>query len=135
LFGWRYKAEHLLFGVTTTATKDAIVRVRIQMNKVSDAIAEMKNIPTRQGLLDLLSDEIVDVTFDKLNGDERTMKCTLMPRMLPPAQREDILSQAKIRNLEDKVFVVWAVDIDPPAWRSFRYDRVKAVKIDFDTIG
>jgi len=135
LFGWQYKAEHLLLGVTTTATKDAIVRVRIPMNKVSDAIAEMKNIPTRQGLLDLLSDEIVDVTFDKLNGDERTMKCTLMPRMLPPAQREDILSQAKIRNLEDKVFVVWAVDIDPPAWRSFRYDRVKAVKIDFDTIG
>ena len=118
-----------------TAIKAAIVHARIQMNKVSDAIAEMKNIPTRQGLLDLLSDEIVDVTFDKLNGDERTMKCTLMPRMLPPAQREDILSQAKIRNLEDKVFVVWAVDIDPPAWRSFRYDRVKAVKIDFDTIG
>jgi hypothetical protein len=114
-----------------TAIKAAIVHARIQMNKVSDAIAEMKNIPTRQGLLDLLGDEIVDITFDKLSGDERTMKCTLMPSMLPPAQREDKLSQAKIRNLEDKVFVVWAIDIDPPAWRSFRYDRVKSVKIDF----
>lgn len=100
------------------------------MNEVQDTIAALKNIPTRQGLLDLLGDEIVDVTFDKLSGDERTMKCTLIPEMLPKAERDDKLSQTKIRNLEDRVFVVWAIDIEPPAWRSFRYDRVKKVSID-----
>jgi hypothetical protein len=98
-------------------------------NIVSNAIAELKGIPTRQELLDLLGDEIVDVTFDKLSGDERTMRCTLIPEILPAAQRDDKLSQTKVRNLEDKVFVVWAVDIEPPAWRSFRYDRVKKVSI------
>lgn len=99
-------------------------------NTVTDMVASLKGIPTRQELLDLLADEIVDVTFDKLSGDERTMKCTLIPEMLPPAQREDKLSQTKIRNLEDKVFVVWAIDIETPAWRSFRYDRVKKVEVD-----
>jgi hypothetical protein len=99
-------------------------------NTVSDTVAALKGRPTRQGLLDLLGDEIVNVTFDKLSGDERTMKCTLIPSMLPEAQRDDKLSQTKIRNLEDKVFVVWAIDIEPPAWRSFRYDRVKKVEVD-----
>ena len=98
---------------------------------VQKTLADLKGIPTRQELLELLSDEIVDVTFDKLSGDERTMKCTLIPSMLPPAQRDDKLSQTKIRNLEDKVFVVWAIDIEPNAWRSFRYDRVKKVEVDF----
>ena len=98
---------------------------------VSDIVAALKGIPTRQELLELLSDEILSITFDKLSGDERTMKCTLIPSILPPAQREDKLSQTKIRNLEDKVFVVWAIDIEPNAWRSFRYDRVKKVEVDF----
>jgi hypothetical protein len=81
-------------------------------------------------LVELLGKEICDITFKKLNGDERKMKCTLVPSMLPPANRDDKLSQTKIRNLEEKVFVVWAIDIEPSAWRSFRYDRVSAVEID-----
>jgi putative ribosome biogenesis GTPase RsgA len=97
-------------------------------SKIGDYIASIKEVPTRQELLDLLSRNVVNITFDKLSGDERTMKCTLIPELLPPAQREDKLSQTKIRNIEDKVFVVWAIDIDPPAWRSFRYDRIKKVE-------
>lgn len=99
------------------------------MNDIKNTIAALKGIPTRQQLVDLLSDEILDITFDKLSGDERTMRCTLIPEMLPPAQRDDKLSQTKIRNLDDNIFVVWAVDIDPPSWRSFRYDRVKKVSL------
>jgi len=98
-------------------------------NTVSDTVAALKGIPTREELLETLGKEVCNVTFDKLSGDERTMKCTLIPSMLPPAQREDKLSQTKIRNLEDKVFVVWAIDIETPAWRSFRYDRVKKVEV------
>ena len=101
-----------------------------ESSKVADTVAALKGIPTRQELLDLLSDEIVDVTFQKLSGDDRKMKCTLIPSMLPPAQRDDKLSQTKIRNLEDKTLVVWAIDIEPSAWRSFRYDRVKKVEVD-----
>ena len=99
-------------------------------SKVADTVASLKGIPTKQELVEMLGKEIVDVTFQKLSGDDRTMKCTLIPSMLPPAQRDDKLSQTKIRNLEEKTLVVWAIDIEPSAWRSFRYDRVKKVEID-----
>lgn len=98
-------------------------------SKIADTIATLKGIPTKEVLLEMLGDEVLNITFDKLTGDERTMKCTLIPELLPPAQREDKLSQTRIRNLEDRVFVVWALDIEPPAWRSFRYDRVKKVEL------
>ena len=99
-------------------------------SKVAETVATLKGIPTKEELVETLSKEIVDVTFQKLSGDERKMKCTLIPSMLPPAQRDDKLSQTKIRNLEDKTLVVWAIDIEPSAWRSFRYDRVKKVEVD-----
>ena len=99
-------------------------------DKVKETLAALKGIPTKEQLLEMLSTEVVDVTFQKLSGDERKMKCSLIPSMLPPAQRDDKLSQTKIRNLEEKTIVVWAIDIEPSAWRSFRYDRVKKVEVD-----
>jgi len=101
-----------------------------ESSKVADTVAALKGIPTKPELVEMLGKEIVDVTFQKLSGDDRKMKCTLIPSMLPPAQRDDKLSQTKIRNLEDKTLVVWAIDIEPSAWRSFRYDRVKKVEVD-----
>jgi len=98
------------------------------MNKVADTVAALKGIPTREELQKLLVEEVVYITFKKLDGAERRMQSTLIPSMLPPAQRDDKLSQTKIRNLEEKVFVVWCVDRS--AWRSFRYDRVTAVEVD-----
>lgn len=98
------------------------------MNKVSDTVAVLKGIPTKQELQKLLTEEVCYITFKKLNGDERKMQSTLVPNMLPKANRDDKLSQTKIRNLEEKVFVVWCVDKNE--WRSFRYDRVTKVEID-----
>ena len=98
------------------------------MNKVADTVAALKGIPTREQLQKILVEEVVYITFKKLDGAERRMQSTLIPSMLPPAQRDDKLSQTKIRNLEEKVFVVWCVDRS--AWRSFRYDRVTAVEVD-----
>ena len=98
-----------------------------ESSKVADTVAALKGVPTRQELLDLLRDKIVSITFDKLNGDERTMRCTLIPEVLPKADKEDKLSQTRVRNLEDAVFVVWSLEAN--AWRSFRYDRLKSVKV------
>lgn len=103
---------------------------QIKSSKVAETVAALKGIPTREELVETLGKEVVDVTFNKLSGDERKMKCTLIPSMLPPAQRDDKLSQTKIRNLEEKTLVVWAIDIEPSAWRSFRYDRITAVEVD-----
>ena len=94
---------------------------------VSDTVAALKGIPTKEELYDLLKKEVVEVTFTKLNGDERKMPCTLVESFLPPAKKDDPLSQKKVREISDKVIAVWA--IESKGFRSFRYDRVKEVKV------
>lgn len=94
---------------------------------VSETVATLKGIPTKEDLIKLLQNEIVEVTFTKLNGDERVMPCTLIESYLPPATKTIPLTQKKIREISDKVVSVWA--IESKGFRSFRYDRVKKVKV------
>jgi len=63
------------------------------------------------------------VVFTKANGDERTMECTLQESVLPPAKKEDPLTQKKVRAVSDAVCVVY--DVNAEGWRSFRWDSVK----------
>ena len=96
-------------------------------NLVQDTIAALKGIPTREELMDLLRKEIVEVTFLKLDGEERKMPCTLVESVLPPAAKDDPLTQKKVREISDKVIAVWA--IESKGFRSFRYDRVTKVEV------
>ena len=95
--------------------------------KVADTVAALKGIPTREELMETLHKEVVVVTFKKLNGDERKMPCTLIPQFLPPAKKDDAITQKKVREISDKVCAVWAVEAK--GFRSFRYDRVTNVEI------
>ena len=97
------------------------------MTGVSDTVAALKGIPTKEQLMEMLHKEVVEVTFLKLDGEERKMPCTLIPSFLPKATKEDPLTQKKVREISDKVVAVWA--IESKGFRSFRYDRVKEVKI------
>ena len=90
------------------------------MNTVQETVANLKGIPTRDELIKLLQKEIVEVTFTKLNGDERIMPCTLVKSFFPDPKKE-----ATQKN--DKVIAVWA--IESKGFRSFRYDRVKSIKL------
>lgn len=94
---------------------------------VEETVAALKGVPTKEELYKLLKHNIVEVTFTKLNGDERIMPCTLYEGMLPPATKDDPITQKKVREVSDKVIPVWA--IESKAFRSFRYDRIKAVKV------
>lgn len=96
-------------------------------SSVGETVASLKGIPTKEELIKLLETEVVEVTFTKLNGDERNMPCTLIPNMLPPAKKDDPLTQKKVRNISDKVIAVWA--IESKGFRSFRYDRVSKVEV------
>lgn len=96
-------------------------------SQVADTVATLKGIPTKEDLLELLKKEVVEVTFTKLDGDERVMPCTLIESFLPPAKKDDPLTQKKVREISDKVIAVWA--IESKGFRSFRYDRVKKVKV------
>jgi hypothetical protein len=55
------------------------------------------------------------------------MPCTLIESFLPPAKKDDPLTQKKVREISDKVVAVWA--IESKGFRSFRYDRVKSVEV------
>ena len=95
--------------------------------KVADTVAALKGIPTREELMETLKNGVAIVTFKKLNGDESTMPCTLLSAFLPPAKKDDAITQKKVREISDKVCAVWA--IESKGFRSFRYDRVTNVEI------
>ena len=96
-------------------------------SSVSETVAALKGIPTRGELMEMLRKEVVEITFLKLDGDERKMPCTLITSFLPPAKKDDPMSQKKVREVSDKVCAVWAVE--SKGFRSFRYDRVTKVEV------
>jgi hypothetical protein len=94
---------------------------------VSETIATLKGIPTKEELKLLLSQNVLTVDFTKLNGDKRVMTCTLREDIKPAATKADPLSQKKVREVSDAVVSVW--DVNAKGWRSFRYERINAVDI------
>lgn len=97
------------------------------MNKVSDTVATLKGVPTREDLKMQLEQNVIVVDFTKLNGDKRIMTCTLREDMKPPATKTDTMSQKKVREISDAVVSVY--DVNAKGWRSFRYDRINKVDI------
>lgn len=75
----------------------------------------------RANLVKNLKQNVVKVNFTKVNGEERTMNCTLHESVLPESNSESKRKENK------EVLAVW--DIDKNAWRSFRLDSVNETKI------
>ena len=96
-------------------------------SSVSKTVANLKGIPTKTDLKNLLEQNVLTVDFTKLNGDKRVMTCTLREDMKPAATKADPLSQKKVREVSDAVVSVW--DVNAKGWRSFRYERINAVDI------
>lgn len=76
----------------------------------------------RSLLKNLLQHEICNVTFTKVNGEVRTMPCTLQESLLPI---RDVTASTKAVN--NNVLSVWCTD--KQAWRSFKVDSVIDVEI------
>jgi hypothetical protein len=81
---------------------------------------------TREGLVDMLRHNIVTVTFTKVNGDERVMKCTLRSEMIPnaPTQNGELVVEQKQSSNNVSVW-----DVDSQGWRSFRVASVKSISV------
>ena len=94
--------------------------LQTKSSQVANTVAALKGIPTRQDLIELLRKEVVEVTFTKLDGDERVMPCTLIESFFPDPKKETT-------QKNDKVIAVWALESN--GFRSFRYDRVKSIRI------
>lgn len=111
--------------MTTNTEKDGT-------ESLETKIAEMKGIPTKDQLLKMLKENVVEITFAKLDGEKRVMPCTLIPEYLPPAKKNEPITQTKVRETSDRVVVAWATE--SKGFRSFRYDRVEKVVI-LDKVG
>ena len=81
----------------------------------------------RDTLLEDLRKNVVNVTFTKVNGERREMRCTLMPQLLPQNVVVEHLDaeHKKPENLD--VIVCW--DVMKGGWRSFRVDSVEYVEM------
>ncbi len=80
---------------------------------------------TKENLIDMLRNNIVTVTFTKVNGEERTMRCTLMSEYMPNTPINN--GQVLLQESESKAVSVW--DTEMNGWRSFRVDSVKSISM------
>jgi hypothetical protein len=68
----------------------------------------------RSEMIEQLQNHICEVSFTKVNGDERVMTCTLMDVFLPE-------TKGNSKNNEE---VIPVYDVMADGWRSFRVDSV-----------
>lgn len=77
-----------------------------------------------KSLLENLQEHICVVSFTKINGEFRKMRCTL---------REDILPKVESKTGKKhngNIMPVW--DLDNNDWRAFRIENVVSVVVDDD---
>ena len=79
----------------------------------------------KDNLNELLRNNVATVTFTKVDGSERVMKCTLLKEHIPNAATKDqhVVSE-ETTNLN---LSVW--DVDAAGWRSFRINSVKSISV------
>lgn len=79
----------------------------------------------RDTLLKDLRVNLLEVHFTKSNGENRVMRCTLQPHMLPESYRASLSERKEektFHNDNPEAIAVW--DVEANAWRSFRIDSV-----------
>lgn len=81
---------------------------------------------TRDGLIDILRHNVATVTFTKVNGEERVMKCTLLSEHIPNAPKQNGELVVEEKSTSNNVSV-W--DVDANGWRSFRVENVKSISM------
>ena len=79
---------------------------------------------TKDGIKSTLKTYTAKVTFTKVDGSERIMKCTLNEALIPQSTEEKKTDRVKVEN--DNVLAVW--DLESEGWRSFKVDSVKSVQ-------
>lgn len=75
----------------------------------------------RDAMLDMLRGYVCSVTFTKVNGETRTMPCTLDPKWLPTKTGTE-----SHKKFNPNILSVWCTD--KQQWRSFRLDNVLAIE-------
>ena len=87
---------------------------------------------TRSDLREILQEGEATITFTKVDGSERVMKCTLNTDLIP----EDAFPQVKLdedgnpitpKPRKENLDVLRVYDLEKGEWRSFTIDKVTQV--------
>lgn len=76
---------------------------------------------SKQEIMQALNERVVTVKFKKVNGEERTMKCTLLSSIVPQIHSDPARVEKERKENPD---VVAAWDVEKKGWRSFRIDSI-----------
>ena len=79
----------------------------------------------RQGILEALSEGIVDLQFKKVNGDLRNMRGTRKLDLIPEEKRPTTEDK---RELNETIVVLF--DLEVKDWRSFRIENLIEYRCD-----
>lgn len=101
------------------------------MDAFTESIKRNRMKLTKEELLEKLRNRVCEVTFTKVNGEIRTMPCTLRADIVPAYERKTPIKEATEK--ESATLSVWC--IDKQAWRSFRVDSVTDIKIQLELHG
>jgi hypothetical protein len=88
----------------------------------------------REQLTEMLRNNVCEVTFTKVNGETRTMPCTLSEAIIPPVPVHvtntdnpvDFPQVKKQKKANPEVMSVWC--LDKKEWRSFRIMNVTQIE-------
>ena len=67
---------------------------------------------------------VCTVTFTKVNGDERVMRCTLSDGYIPEEKRP----QSEANNWNEDVTAIRCFDVEKNDWRAFKPENVVEFK-------
>ena len=80
-------------------------------------------------LNDMLKVTEAKITFTKVDGTERVMKCTLEADKLPPVV---IKEDAKPRKQSDSTKALRVFDVEKNEWRSFTIKNIKRIELSLE---
>jgi hypothetical protein len=103
------------------------------------------NNTSKEWLKSLLRVGIVTINFTKKDGTNRRMKCTLAHGIIPHAEHtdemkditsgKDLMEEIDLPGRKKKIPSINALavyDTESNAWRSFRWDSVHSIELNFD---
>ena len=76
----------------------------------------------RDTILTDLRQYVIEVHFTKVNGDNRVMRCTLRPDLLPENYINEAAEEKAFHRVNPEVIAAW--DVQKGGWRSFRVDTI-----------
>lgn len=117
---------------STIVIQDTVTGANLKMNDIcvngpTSDWTEKDWDKFRDWLKGMLKVTEMTVTFNKKDGSERVMHCTLQPEILP---KVEVTEEKKPRKTNEGTMAVF--DIDAQAWRSFSLKSITRVEI---TIG